>query len=110
MCVDSYISSDTLLFAELTKGDIIRGCAGVAQIAFSSEEWVPGVGLVGRTHIRGVESVRVRRGRIVIVRRVWNIPVTAADTRVGDADVSRRSEGGVTTPPLVWRYPPFLGR
>ena len=39
--------------------------------------------------------------------------MTAADTRVGDADVSGRSEGGVTTappPPLVWGYPPFLGR
>ena len=32
------------------------------------------------------------------VRRVWNIPVTVADTRVGDADVSGRSEGGVTNP------------
>ena len=31
--------------------------------------------------------------------RLWNIPVTMADTRVGDADVSGRSEGGVTTPP-----------
>ena len=40
----------------------------------------------------------VRRGRIVIVRSVWNIPVTVADTQVGDADVSGRSEGGVTTP------------
>ena len=43
---------------------------------------------------RGVR-LGVRRGRIVIVR---DIPVTATDTRVGDADVSRRSEGGVTTP------------
>ena len=25
-------------------------------------------------------------------------------------DVSGRSEGGVTTPPLVWGYPSFLGR
>ena len=47
---------------------------------------------------RPTESGRVRRGRIVIVQSVWNIPVTAADTRVGDADVSGRSEGGVTTP------------
>ena len=36
--------------------------------------------------------------------------MTAADTRVGDADVSGRSEDGVTTPPFVWGYPPFLGR
>ena len=43
---------------------------------------------------------------------MWNIPVTAADTRVGDADVSGRSEGGVTTPPPppIWGYPPFLVR
>ena len=40
MCVDSYISSDTLLCTELTYEDIIRGSAGVAQIAFLSEEWV----------------------------------------------------------------------
>ena len=30
--------------------------------------------------------------------RLWDIPVTAADTRVGDADVSERSDRGVTTP------------
>ena len=37
--------------------------------------------------------------------------MTGADTRVGDADVSERSEGGVTTPPppLIRGYPPFLG-
>ena len=42
-------------------------------------------------------------------RSVWNIPVIAADTRVGDADVSGRSEGGVTTPSSLG-IPPFLGR
>ena len=30
--------------------------------------------------------------------RLWDIPVTAADTRVGDADVSGRTEREVTTP------------
>ena len=44
-------------------------------------------------------SGRVRRDHIVVIAEsIWNIPVTAADTRVGDADVSGRSEGGVTTP------------
>ena len=47
---------------------------------------------------RPAESGRVRRGRRVMLGRLWNIPVTAADSRVGDADVSRRSEGGVKTP------------
>ena len=63
------------------------------------------MGLVGRTHISGrevwggrpAESGSVRRGCRVTLGRLWNIPVTTADTRVGDADVSRRSEGGVTT-------------
>ena len=50
------------------------------------------------THLGRGESGRARRGRIVIVRDVWNIPVTAAGTQVGDADVSGRSEGGVTAP------------
>ena len=34
--------------------------------------------------------------------------MTAADTQVGDADVSGRSEGGLTAP--LRGYPPFLGR
>ena len=46
---------------------------------------------------RPAESRRVGRGRIVMVCGVWNIPVITAVTRVGDADVSGRSEGGVTT-------------
>ena len=33
--------------------------------------------------------------------------MTAADTQVGDADVSGRSGGGVTTPPLVGDTRPF---
>ena len=53
------------------------------------------MGLV-RTHISGVESGReagrVRRGcRVMLVKYSGNY------TRVGDADVSGRSEGGVTT-------------
>ena len=36
--------------------------------------------------------------------------MTAADTRVGDADVSGRSNEGCDNPPLVWGYPPLLGR
>ena len=44
------------------------------------------------------------------LERLWNIPATAADTRVGDADVSGRSEEGVTTPPILLGDPPFLGR
>ena len=52
--------------------------------------------LVVWTQISGVESGkesgRVRRGRRVTLGRLWNIPVTADDTRVGDADVSGRSE------------------
>ena len=63
------------------------------------------MGLVGRTRIRGVEpgreACRVRRSlarSYSDFRSMWNIPVTAADTPVGDADVSGRSEGGVTTP------------
>ena len=47
---------------------------------------------------RPAETGRVRRGRRVTLGRLWNILVTAADTQVGDADVSGRSEGGVTTP------------
>ena len=35
--------------------------------------------------------------------------MTAADTRVGDADISGTSEGGVTTP-LSYTGIPFLGR
>ena len=46
----------------------------------------------------------------MIVGGVWNIPVTTADTRVGDADVSGRYEGGVTTLSSLREYPPFLGR
>ena len=52
--------------------------------------------LVGGTQISGVESGkepgRVRRGLRVTLGLLWNIPVTAADTRVGDADVAGRSE------------------
>ena len=52
--------------------------------------------LVRGTQISGVESGkesgRVRRGRRVTLGRLWNIPVIAADTRVGDADFSGRSE------------------
>ena len=37
--------------------------------------------------------------------------MTAADTRVGDADVSGRSEGGVTTPLLTGdTHPLSLGK
>ena len=32
------------------------------------------------------------------VRGVWNVPVTAADAQVGDADVSGRPGEGVTAP------------
>ena len=39
-----------------------------------------------------MESVRVWRGCIVTVRSVWNIPVTAADTQVGEADLNLREE------------------
>ena len=60
------------------------------------------MGLVVSTDISSVESGReagrVWRGCRVTLGRSWHIPVTAADTRVGDADVSGRSEGGVTTP------------
>ena len=35
--------------------------------------------------------------------------MTAADTRVGDADVSGRSEGGVQ-PPIIRGFPLFRGR
>ena len=45
---------------------------------------------------RPAESGSVQRGRSDCLS-VWNIPVTTADTQVGDADVSGRSEGGVTT-------------
>ena len=45
-----------------------------------------------------MESGRVRPDRLETVQSVWNIPVTAANTQVGDADVSGRSEGGVITP------------
>ena len=38
---------------------------------------------------------------------MWNIPVTATDTQVGDADVSGRSEGGVTTPSHIGDTRPF---
>ena len=60
------------------------------------------MGLVVNTDISGVESGResgkVRRGRREALGRLWNIPVTAADTQVGEADVSGRSGRGVTTP------------
>ena len=63
------------------------------------------MGLVVNTDISGVESGRrpaesgrVRRGRREALGHLWNIPVTAADIQVGDADVSGRSSGGVTTP------------
>ena len=46
----------------------------------------------------GRESGRVRRGRREALGCLWNIPVTAADTQVGDADVSGISGSGVTTP------------
>ena len=36
---------------------------------------------------------------------LWNIPVTTADTRVGD-----HADGSSDNTPLVWGYPPFLGR
>ena len=67
------------------------------------------MGLVVRTHFRGGESGReacgVRKSParsysdcLKLVGLVVKLVVTAADTRVGDADVSGRSEGGVTTP------------
>ena len=60
------------------------------------------MGLIVKTDISGVESGReagrVRWGRREALCRLCNIPVTTADIRVGDADVSGRSERGVTTP------------
>ena len=70
------------------------------------------MGLVARTDISGIESGReagrVRNSRVTL-RRLWNveIPVTTDDTRVGDADVSGRSERGVTTPLLSGDTRPF---
>ena len=64
-----------------------------------------GVGLIVNTDTgcgeSGRESGRVRRGCREALVRLWNITVTAADTHVGDADVSGRSGSGVTTPLLV---------
>ena len=71
--------------------------------------------LVGRTHNRGVESGRsaesgrIRRRPRNTVWRLWNVPVTAADAQVGDADVSGRPGKGVITPPCNWGYPPLQG-
>ena len=60
------------------------------------------MGLVVDTDISGIESGResgrIRRGRREALGRLWNIPVTAADTQVGDADVYGNSDKGVTTP------------
>ena len=70
------------------KSVVVRRCAGAAQFSVSEGEFG-----------EPTESGRVRRGCIAVIRLVWNIPVTAADTRLGDADVSGRSEGGVTVPP-----------
>ena len=66
-----------------------------------------GVGIVVNTDIGCGESGRVRRGPREALVRLWNIPVTAADTQVGDADVSGRSSSGVTTPLLVGDTRPF---
>ena len=56
------------------------------------------MGLVVKTDISSIESGReagrVRRGRREALGRLWNIPVTAADTRVGDADVSEDPREG----------------
>ena len=96
-CIESNTSSVTCLCIVLPWSDIVRGCAGAAQ--FSLSKWE--VGLGGRGS--GWEAYGVRKSPA----RSWNIPVTAADTRVGDADVSERSEGGVTTPLLIGDTRPF---
>ena len=69
------------------------------------------MGLVINTNIgcaeSGRESGRIRRGRREALVRLWNIPVTVADTQVGDADVFGRSGSGVTTALLVGDTRPF---
>ena len=97
-------------FSALIRCGVQSYSLGISSVGVQEWRRYP-VGLVVNTDIgcreSGRESGRVRRECREALVRLWNIPVTAADTQVGDADVSGRSGRGVTTPLLVGDARPF---